>query len=163
MKQRNTRESPVFGLDERLEALSRPSRTAKRLRLLAVAVVLACLMALAVSYKAAFISATIGRAAKGQAPVPPPPSPADLADLAGMHAAIFEILAGLGMDAGRYALDARHAPDIAIQGELFEVTGEVSLLNQPDRPRPYYAIIEQSGPLTSLRLLRVDGEVVFRR
>lgn len=163
MKQTNTRDKPAFGLDERLEALSRPSRTAKRLRLLAVVVALACLAALAVSYRAAFITAVPERAAKGEAPAPPPPSAADLADLAGMHAAIFEILAGLGMDAGRYALDARHAPDIALQGELFEVAGEVSLLNQPDRPRPYYAIIEQSGPLTSLRLLRVDGEVVFRR
>lgn len=162
MKQTHMRRKPALGLDERLKALPRPSRASRRLPLLAMAVAAACIVALAVSYRAAFITAPES-AATGGTSAPPPPSPADMADLAAMHAVIFEILAGLGMDAGRYALDARHPPDIVVQGTLFEVAGEVSLLNQPDRPKPYYAIIEQSGPLTSLRLLRVGGEVVLRR
>lgn len=161
MKQTHMQGKPALDLDERLKALPKPSQASRRLPLLAMAVAAACLVALAVSYRT-FITAPES-AATGGTSAPPPPSAADMADLAAMHAVIFEILAGLGMDAGRYALDARHAPDIAVQGTLFEVAGEVSLLNQPDRPTPYYAIIDQSGPLTSLRLLRVGGEVVLKR
>lgn len=86
-----------------------------------------------------------------------------LADIAAIHEAIFELISSHGMDAGRYVLDARRPPQLSLQAGILEVGGELSLLNTPHEPWPYYAIIEQSGPVTSVLLLRVDGEVVYRR
>lgn len=91
------------------------------------------------------------------------PAPTSPIDLAAAREVIFEMLSRIGMDAGRYELDARHAPSVTFQGTACEIAGEISLLNNPEGARSYYAIVRQSGPVTTLLLLRVDGEVVYTR
>jgi hypothetical protein len=164
VKRTGFRDSSAAGFDIRLGQQAKPvKRGFASLR--TYLILAACLAGIILAAAAAFFlpgSGTLFEEEPSQATSqqPAPSAPIDLVDA---RAVIFEMLSRIGMDAGRYELDARHAPYVTLQGSACEITGEISLLNNPDGARPYYAIVRQSGPLTTLLILRVDGKVVYTR
>jgi len=158
-------DSSVSGIDMRLGPQIKPiKRGFASLRSLLI--LAACLAGIILAAAAAFLLPGSGtkleKALSAQATVEQPALAAPI-ELADAREAIFERLARIGMDAGRYELDARHAPYVTLQGSACEIAGEISLLNNPEGARPYYAIVRQSGPLTKLLILSVDGKVVYTR
>ncbi|WP_027366668.1 hypothetical protein [Desulfocurvibacter africanus] len=165
MKRTVSRDSSATGLDIRLGQQAKPiKRGFASLRTFLI--LAACLAGIILAAAAAFFLPGSGikfeKEPSSQATTQQPASSAPI-DLVDARAVIFEMLSRIGMDAGRYELDARHAPYVTLQGNACEITGEISLLNNPEGARPYYAIVRQSGPLTTLLILRVDGKVVYTR
>lgn len=164
VKRKTSVESSLSGLDMGLGPQVRPVRRgfASLRTMLILALCLLGIVIAAAAFLLAGFNTRTGEEPRSHAAdqQTTPKAPIDLADA---REVIFDRLARMGMDAGRYELDARHAPSMALQGDACEISGEISLLNTPEKARPYYAIVRQSGPLTTLLVLRVDGKVVYTR
>ncbi len=164
MKRTVSRESSVTGLDMRMgPEVKQAKRGFASWR--TYLILAACLAGILLAAGAAFLRPGSGSESENE-----PPSQATVArraaspiDLVDARAVIFDMLSRFGMDAGRYELDARHEPSVTLQGDACEISGEISLLNTPEQARPYYAIVRQSGPLTTLLILCVDGKIVYTR